>query len=188
MEAGQTWEKVSSEAGPDLVLFRARFDWMRHPHGNGQLKAVVLETADWVNVVALTPQGKILTVRQYRFGVEQVTTEIPAGLIEAGEESGQAARRELAEETGYTSTNWQYLGNVQANPAFLNNTCHFWLASDAVCTQPPDPDESEDVAVSEVSLDELLDDIRSGQTRNAFTLLALAQVFDLRGALVSGTA
>ena len=147
MSSERSWELIRSEPGPDLVLFQTRFDWMKNPRNAGQMKAVILETADWVNVVALTPEKKILVVRQYRFGIGKITTEIPAGLIEANETPEQAAMREMKEETGYTTSNWKYLGWVEANPAFLNNRCHLWLALDVIKTHLPDPDESEDVSV-----------------------------------------
>lgn len=177
------WEVIRSEPGPALPLFRPRFDYTRNPRTGQQLKAVVLESADWANVVAITPQRKLVVVAQYRFGIGQPTLEIPAGLIEPGETPRQAAERELGEETGYTAARWTSLGWVQANPAFLNNLCHLWLAEDVVCTQPPAPDESEDVQVSELSLDDLPAVIQSGRMRNTFSLLALSQVFDLRGVM-----
>jgi 8-oxo-dGTP pyrophosphatase MutT (NUDIX family) len=179
------WTIDRSEPGPDLILFKARFDWAKNPRNGRQSKVVILETNDWVNVVAITPQKKIVTVRQFRFGIRKTTTEIPAGLVETGEPHEQAARRELREETGYTTDKWHYLGWVEANPAFLNNHCHFWLALDVHLTHPPDLDDGEYLTISELSPEELYNEIQTGHTRNAFTLLALSRVFDLRGMLGS---
>jgi ADP-ribose pyrophosphatase len=181
--ADKSWEELRSEAGPDLILFQTRFDWYQNPRNGSQMKAVVLETADWVNVVALTPEQMFIVVSQYRFGVKHLTLEIPAGLVEPGETPMQAAARELQEETGYTSVDWQYQGWVEANSAFLNNRCHMWLARDVVKTHSPELDLGEDVSIEEVSWDELQQAIIAGRMRNAFSLLGLAQVFDLRGAL-----
>ncbi len=178
-----SWELIQSEPGPVLPLFQPRFDLMRNPRNDRRLKAIVLETANWVNVVAVTPEQKLLVVRQYRFGVGRTTTEIPAGLMNEGETSEQAARRELQEETGCTTDRWTYLGWVEANPAFLNNICHLWLARDVVRTHSLALDESEDVEVTELTLEEVQHEIRSGRMRNALTLLALSQVFDQRGSL-----
>ncbi len=175
------WDLVRSEQGPDLIIFRARFDQVVNPRTSESLRRVVLETQDWVNIVAITREGRIVVVRQYRFGAGKTTTEIPAGMVDAGETAEDAARRELKEETGYTTTRWKYLGWVEPNPAFLNNHCHQWLAEDVVKTHEPKLDAGEDITMSELSLQEVQDEVRAGQMRNALALLALAQVFDLRG-------
>ena len=180
LEPEKGWELLRSETGPSLILFQARFDWVRNPRSGKSMKAIILEASDSVNVVALTAGGKIVVVRQYRFGVGQITVEIPAGLVEPGETPEQAVRRELEEETGYTSANWKYLGSVQTNPAFLNNHCHQWLAVDAVKTRPTQLDEHEEIDVGELSLDQVKQEIKAGRMRNALTLLCLSQVFDMR--------
>ena len=174
------WEVLGSEPGPDLILFQTRYDLVRNPRNAKSMKAVVLECADWVNMVALTPERKIVVVRQFRFGVGKTTLEIPAGIMNPGETPEQAAIRELQEETGYTATNWKYLGWVEANPAFLNNLCHQWLALEAVKTSPVALDDGEEISVTELSLEEVGHEIEQGRMRNALTLLALARVFDLR--------
>ena len=174
------WEVVWSEEGPNLILFQARYDWVRNPRNTKSMKAVVLQTVDWVNIVAITPEKKVVIVRQYRFGIGKMTTEIPAGIIEKGETPEQAAIRELKEETGYTSTNWKYLGWVEPNPAFLNNLCHQWLALDVVKTSLPELDEGEDISVTELSLNEIRFEIEQGRMRNSLSVLALSRVFDLR--------
>ena len=183
---GQAWEVLKSEPGEDLILFRARYDWVRNPRTAAKMKAVILEAPDWVNVVALTPQGKVLVVRQHRFGIGHATLEIPAGLVDPGEAQAEAVRRELAEETGYTSPRWTYLGWVEANPAFMNNRCHIWLAQDAVSTLAVELDDGEDIAVGEMSFDEIRGEIEAGRMRNALTLVALGRVFDLRGVGMGG--
>jgi len=124
----RSWKLIKTEAGPDLTLFKARYDWLENPRNGYTVKATVLEAPDWINVVALTQEGKLVMVRQHRFGNGEITMEIPAGIIEEGEESRDAATRELLEETGYSTKKWEYLGWVAPNPAFLNNRCHHWLA------------------------------------------------------------
>jgi ADP-ribose pyrophosphatase len=174
------WEVVQSEQGPNLVLFQARYDWVRNPRNAKAMKAVILEAADWVNIVAITPEKKVVIVKQYRFGVGKTTMEIPAGIIDREETPEHAAIRELKEETGYTSTNWKYLGWVEANPAFLNNLCHSWLALDVVKTSSTQLDEGEEISVAELSLEEVHSEIEKGRMRNSLTVLALSRVFDLR--------
>ena len=91
----KNWRKARSEAGPDLLLFNARYDFMENPRNNKVMKRIVRETRDWVNVVAITPEEKIVLVKQFRFGSGNITVEIPAGLIDENESSYDAAVREL---------------------------------------------------------------------------------------------
>ena len=176
------WQVVRSEQGPNLVLFQARYDWVKNPRNAKSMKAVILELADWVNVVAITPEKKVVVVKQYRFGVGKTTIELPAGIVDRGETPQQAAVRELKEETGYTATHWRYLGWVETNPAFMNNLCHEWLALDVIKTSPPELDEGEDVFTTELSLEDIHREIEQGNMRNSLTLLSLSRVFDLRSA------
>jgi ADP-ribose pyrophosphatase len=176
------WERTHSEPGPDILLFRARYNWMRNPRKGTAFKTLVLEGGDWVNVAAITPEGKIVVVRQFRFGVGKTTSELPAGLVEAGEHPLKAAQRELQEETGYTTEEWVSLGSVDANSAFLNNQCHLWLAKNVVKTAEIALDATEDIIVEELSLDELKEEIRAGHFSNSLSQLTVCKVFDMRDA------
>lgn len=175
------WPRVGSEPGPDLIVCKARFDLLTNPRTGQDLRRVVLETPDWVNVVALTPERRLLVVRQYRFGSASVTTEIPGGMVDPGETSEQGARRELREEAGYTSERWTYLGAVEPNPAIHDNLCHHWLAEDARKTHDLDLDPGEDISVLTLSLDETRAEIAAGDIRHALVLTALARVMDPHG-------
>ncbi len=141
----KSWKHIKTEPGPDLTLFRTRFDWLENPRNGHTVKATVLEAPDWVNVVALTPEGRLVLVQQYRFGSGEITLEIPAGIVEPGEDSREAAARELLEETGFSSGDWVYLGWVAPNPAYINNRCHHWLARDAHKTAPPAQEKGENL-------------------------------------------
>jgi hypothetical protein len=86
----------------------------------------------------------------------------------------------LAEETGYTSSEWTSLGWSFANPAFLDNRAHHFLARNAVRTQPPQPEDGEDLSCCELTFEQVRNAIRSEAMRNAMTLLALSKAFDMR--------
>ena len=162
------------------MLFRVRYDHMQNPRTERVFKRLILETRSWVNVVAYTSDRKLVVVRQYRFGAGRLTTEIPGGVIDPGEEHGEAARRELREETGYTSKRWTYLGFVQPNPAFHDNFCHHWLAEDCELTDELDLDEGEDIRVRVMTEDQVRKGITDGQIRHSLVITALSHVMDLR--------
>ena len=179
-DTGNSWEILRSEPGPNLILFQARYDWVRNPRNSKSMRAVILEAPDWVNIVAVTPEKKVVVVKQFRFGVAKTTIEIPAGIVEEGETSERTAIRELKEETGYVADHWKYLGWFESNPAFLNNVCHFWLALDVVKTHSQQLEWGEDISIAELSLEEVREEIERGNIRNSLTVLALSRVFDLR--------
>lgn len=145
------WALLETEVGPDLPLFDVEIRHMQNPRNETLLKAVVLKCADTINVVAVTPEKALVLVEQFRFGINQTITELPAGLIDDGEESLQAAQRELLEETGYAAKKWIYTGSTYLNPAYVNNICHHYLALDAVQVSALKLDSTEDVGVRLVS-------------------------------------
>jgi ADP-ribose pyrophosphatase len=123
----------------------------------------VNEYPDWVNALAITKEGKVLMVRQYRHGISSIETELPGGVSEKGETPEEACRREVQEETGYTFENWQYLGKVSANPSTTNNFTHFFLATDGEKTADQNLDESEELEVLHLTLEEVKELVRENR-------------------------
>ena len=174
------WERAGSEPGPDLNIFKARYDTYLHPVTRQPKRATVLEGQSWCNAVAMTPESDLVMIRQFRFGMAEVTLEIAGGLVDPGEEHGAAARRELREETGYTAPEWVYLGNVYGNPAFQDNLCHLWLARGATRSHEPANEGGEHIAVELMSQEQVRAAVRDGAIRHAHAIVSLSRVLDLR--------
>jgi 8-oxo-dGTP pyrophosphatase MutT (NUDIX family) len=124
------WEKQASAIRGDFRVFRVREDIARSPEVGDDHSFFVLESNDWMNIVPVTEDGRIVCVRQYRHGTEEISLEIPGGIIDDGESPLEAAHRELLEETGYEAERIVEIGVVAPNPAIQNNRCHSFLATD----------------------------------------------------------
>jgi 8-oxo-dGTP pyrophosphatase MutT (NUDIX family) len=128
---------------------------------------------DWVNVIALTPDHQLVLVRQFRFGIDDFSVEIPGGVMERGEEPLAAAQRELREETGHTGSKVRVLGRVHPNPAIMNNVCHLVLVEDVRRTAVLAWDHDEEIEVLTAPVDEVYAWARTGRISHALVLDAL---------------
>jgi 8-oxo-dGTP pyrophosphatase MutT (NUDIX family) len=100
-------------------------------------------------------------------------------MVDPGEDSLTAARRELKEETGYTGGKWCYLGAVEPNPAFHDHLCHHWLADGVVASHEPEPSLGEAIDVALMSQAEVAQAVQDGVIKHALALSALSRVFEL---------
>lgn len=149
------WKVLASQYLFNEPWLTVRRDVCQLPNGNVMPAFYVNEYPDWVNVFALTKEGQVLLVRQYRHGIGTVETEMPGGALEPGETPEQGAAREVLEETGYRFERYEYLGRVCANPSTTNNFTHFFLATGGEKVAEQDLDHSEDVDVVLASLDDV---------------------------------
>jgi 8-oxo-dGTP pyrophosphatase MutT (NUDIX family) len=108
----------------------------------------VLEYPEWVNVVALTAEGDIVLVWQYRHGVRQILLELPAGIVEPEDTPAAGATRELREETGYAAQEMHLTGSMDANPATQTNRSWSFLATGVTKVGRQRLDDTEDIEVS----------------------------------------
>jgi 8-oxo-dGTP pyrophosphatase MutT (NUDIX family) len=143
----QKWRTLSSEYLIRRPWLTARRDCVRLPDGRINDEYYLLEYPDWVNVIAVTTEGLFVMIEQYRHGIDEVITELCAGVVEAGEETEAAARRELLEETGYSGGRWRLLNVICQNPSTCNNFTYCYLAEGVTLTSPQMLDATEDIAV-----------------------------------------
>jgi ADP-ribose pyrophosphatase len=126
----------------------------------------------WANVIALTPDRQVVLIEQFRFGIEEITLEIPGGIIDPGESPAEACARELLEETGYTGDAIRMIGRVSANPAIQNNFVHTGLVLNARPAAAVNLDHLEEINIRLTPLDEIPHLIRSGAIHHAFVIAA----------------
>ncbi|MGM0577831.1 MAG: NUDIX hydrolase [Myxococcota bacterium] len=171
-DAVPAWPTVGASAVSDHRIFGLQTVERRSPRTGRVGEFKVLHMDDWVNVVALTPDRRVVLIEQFRHGTEEITLEIPGGLVDPGEAPAEAARRELREETGYGGAEPVLLGEVHPNPAIQTNVCTTWLVRDARPIAPPRPDDEEHIAVTTAALEEIPSLIRSGRITHALVVAA----------------
>lgn len=150
MEIGK-WKILDSKYIIKRPWLTARVDTVELPNGVVNPEYYVLEYPTWVNVIAITAEGKFVMVEQYRHGLADVFTELVAGVAEKGETPLHAAQRELLEETGYGNGNWKLFTVLSANPGTMTNLSYTFLATGVEKIAGQHLDETEDVAVKLLS-------------------------------------
>lgn len=167
------WKRLDSSLLKDYGFIKVRQDTYQHPDMDGDRKFLVLDSRDWVNIVAVTPVGQIILIRQFRYGVGDIRWEIPAGVIEPGEKPIDAAVRELREETGYEGDSVEELCFYEPNPAIQSNVCTSFLIKNAVKVHDTDWDDNEVIEVIPTAPLEVERKILSGEFCHALLQLPL---------------
>lgn len=145
----------------------------QHPQREREQEFAVINAPDWVNVLALTSAQELVLVRQFRFGINDFSVEIPGGMIDQGEEPVAAALRELREESGYVGQRARLLGSVHPNPAIQNNRCHLVLVEEAQRTAELDWDPDEEIEILTRPVDAVYELAYAGGITHALVLDAL---------------
>jgi 8-oxo-dGTP pyrophosphatase MutT (NUDIX family) len=147
------WKTIRSTPAGEFRIFQIRSDVKSSPRTGQEHDFYVLESVDWVNVIAVTPESQLVMVEQYRHGSNAVELEIPGGMMDRQESDPVAtAVRELREETGYEGENPRRLGRIWSNPAILNNRTFTVLIENCRLRHAVEFDHGEDLETHLVPL------------------------------------
>lgn len=172
------WQFLDQTLLQQTRIFRLFAERWRSPRTQAEHVFSNVDSPDWVNVVALDEHGRMLLIRQFRFGTRAFTLEVPGGMVDPGEEPRVAAVRELREETGYVGSSVIALGSAEPNPAIFNNRVHMFLIEGCVRSGELVLDAGEDIEVLPTPVEEVFGLLHTGEISHALVAVAL-QRFDL---------
>lgn len=167
------WRKLAGEE----VFWHPIFGLERQIVASGARKneVIVVNAPDWINVIPVLADGRVVLIRQWRYGIAAPCLEIPGGMVDPDENADEAAVRELLEETGYHARKMKLLGTTHPNPAFLSNQLTTYLATDLDLVEP-ERDEfgvgDERITVEPTSMSEIPGLIREGAITHALVIAA----------------
>jgi ADP-ribose pyrophosphatase len=168
------WERLSSREVAEYEMFRVREDRSRSPKDAEAHTFHVAVSPGGVAVLAVTGDGQLVMVEQFRHGTRRPSLELPSGVVDGGEKPEEAACRELREETGFEGDEPRVLGCFELNPSWQKTEVHAVLVRGARRGGEQDEDEGEDIRVRLLSVDEVRRRVVAGEIDAAATLCALA--------------
>ena len=172
------WKVLSSEQLLDKgVWMRLRQERVQLPSGAIVPEWFILDFPDWVNVIAITKDGKFVMEDQYRHALSETRFELIAGVIDPGETPLQAAQRELSEESGYGGGTWELFMTVAPNPTNQSNRSYTFLATGVERLSEPHAEATEDIHVDLFAREEVEELLRTGQIIQAMHLAPLWKYF-----------
>ena len=167
------WQETGRERLARLKVFDVYEATRISPRTGEEHHFFLVDTWDWVNIVAFNEDRELILVRQYRHGPCEFTVEIPGGVIEPSEDPERTAARELREETGYEARELTRIGTVNPNPALFSNRCHTYLALGCRKVGEIEQDRGEDLEVLTMSLGDVEDAVRRGEIDHSLVLSGL---------------
>jgi ADP-ribose pyrophosphatase len=176
MDMVQPWKKVGSKLLGDFRIFKLRSDVCVHPKTGQEHDFFVLDSVNWVNIIAVTPDQRLVMVRQYRFGSQTVELEIPGGMMDPHENDPVAtAVRELREETGYAGENARLLCQIHSNPAILTNKTFTVLVENCRLQHGTEFDHAEDLTTELVPVANIPQLVAHEKIGHSLVVVALYQ-------------
>lgn len=168
------WPLLDSKLLGEFPVFRVRVDEKQSPRTGKPHQFYVLDAANWVNVLAVTPAQELVMIEQYRHGTNTVELEVPGGVMDSHDESPLAtAQRELREETGYEGENPRILSRIAPNPAIMSNACFIVALENCRLRHSTSMDSGEDLLTRLVPLSEINALALAGKIRHSLVLAAL---------------
>ncbi|HEY5425022.1 MAG TPA: NUDIX hydrolase [Candidatus Tumulicola sp.] len=177
------WHRRASALLVDSPHMRLRVDELELPDGTVIPDYYVRESEGFVVAFPVTTDGRIVLVRQYRYGSDAIHLELPAGGLEKGEGPRACAVRELLEETGYEAARWEFVGSYYAEPVRATAKAYVFLAMDARKTRDPHPDPTEVLEVELAGFDEFRAMLADGRIDAGHAVVAGYRALDRLGRL-----
>ena len=176
------WQILSHKFIHDFKIFQIKKKRVCSPRTNKVSEVQAIQFPDWVLILALTGDEKVVMVRQYRHGIERVCLELPGGLVDPADTSpALSAQRELLEETGYRADEMVLIGECFPQPAILSNKCFFYLAKNAAEAQAQHLDSGEDIEIIKIPLKEIPAKIENKEIDHGMVLLAFSFLWMKQG-------
>lgn len=163
--AKRKWEVISSEYVLESPWYRLRRDALRLPDGSVVESYYVREHAGFSVTFAMTPDGRVVFTRQYKHGIGDFVLELPAGMLEPGEDPLACARRELEEETGYVARDFELIAEFTTDPTSSTGRFSLFIARDAKPEGVAHPEATEQVETVLVPIGDVLGQVRGRHVR-----------------------
>ncbi len=182
MSEVKPWRRKAVNTLADCRIFTLSESVSVCPRTENEHSFFFIDTADWVNIVPVTTDGDVVFIRQFRHGSQNITLEIPGGMVDPGEDPETAAVRECKEESGYRAGRIESLGVLNPNPALFQNKLHTYLALDCERAGEIANTSTEHTEVELVPMRDLPKLLQEGVIDHALVVATLWRLLALRGA------
>ena len=181
----QHWKLLSESSGIKHHFLNIHYQKYEKILTTEELDILVVSSGDAANVIPITADLEVILVKQFRFGIRKETLEIPGGLINDGENHLDGIKRELSEETGYTTDAWSKLGTLPFNPVYHQNYIHHYIAENVMLTDETDFYLGEQIEIIKMPLAKVLHEVKRGQLSHPHTISAFMLAIDRLETLIA---